>query len=178
MRVQLVDGVGLAVVIPEVLRFIDVQPQTGHAERDDRSDVRARPTLHDGARLDPVEQSGDLLHDLHGGVRAREAESLRLEHAAVGLDGEHVLLHIGLVRVAVPSPASTAILLVRPPDNANRAARCEPKPLQQLYRFPRDHDAAAVIHRATAHVPRIDVAAEHDHLVRLLRADDLAHHVA
>jgi hypothetical protein len=52
----------------------------------------------------------------------------------------------------------------------NGAARAQVQRLQQPRHLPRDDAAAAVVVRALPHVPRVEVAADEDDLVRLLSA--------
>ena len=75
------------------------------------------------------------------------------------------------------SAAAAAVLLVGPEHDAHRPPRPEPEALHQAHGLPRGDRAAAVVHRALPHVPRVDVPAEHHHLVRLLASHDLGHHV-
>jgi len=54
--VELIDGVRLGVMVPEIFGTIDSQPQPRDAECHDRPDVGPGATLHDRARVDPIEQ--------------------------------------------------------------------------------------------------------------------------
>ena len=78
------------------------------------------------------------------------------------------------MRLRVRARSREAVLLVRERDDAKRAAR----PLRELpdeaRRFDRDPEARGVVHGALPEVPRIEVAAEEDDLLRLLAARDLA----
>ena len=76
--------------------------------------------------------------------------------------------------ISIRGDAAAAVLLVRPEDHANGPARAEVQLLPDPQRFPRHHASAAIIGRAGADIPRIEVAADDDHFVGPLAAADLA----
>ena len=119
-----------------------------------------------------------LPHHRRRRVRGRQDEPLGIEHAVVRLHREDVLVHLGCLRIADRPGPGAAVLLVGPEHHAHGAPRPEAEPLHQPHGLPRRHRAASVVHRALPHVPRIDVAAHDDDLVRLLPSDHLGHHVA
>ena len=122
----------------------------------------------------PRQQRGDRLHRLARRVAAGEAEAERPEHAAVGLQHHHVLAELGAMLIAVGEPAAAAVLLVGPQHDAHRPPRTQVQLLHDPQRLPRHHAAAAIVGRAGADVPRVEVAADDDDFVRLLASADLA----
>ena len=70
--------------------------------------------------------------------------------------------------------AAQSVLLVRPQHDAHRAPRTKPQLHHQPHGFPRDDASHAIVRRARADVPRIEMPAEQHDLVRLLASDDLA----
>ena len=86
-----------------------------------------------------------------------------------------VIGELGLVRDrGSPLPPRIAVLLVGEEHDAHRAARPQVELLHQPHRLPRHDAAAAVVGRARADVPRVEVAADDDDLVRQLAAAHLA----
>ena len=61
--------------------------------------------------------------------------------------------------------------------DANGPPRLQAQLLDQRHGLKRGHDSAAVVIRALADVPGIDVASQHHHFFRLLAPANLAHHV-
>ena len=112
-----------------------------------------------------------------GGVRSREAESRRREDAGVGFDRQDVLPALSPGGVAIRVAAAQAVLLVREQHHAHGPPRADIQLLHQPRGFPR-HDAPhAIVRRAGADVPRIEVAADEHDLVRQLAPANLADHV-
>ena len=74
----------------------------------------------------------------------------------------------------IGAPAGEAVFLVRIEHDSHRAARPQVELLHQPQRFPRHDAAAAVVGRAGADVPRIEVTAHDDDLIRPFPAADLA----
>ena len=89
-----------------------------------------------------------------------------------------MLRQLARVRLGIADPAAQPVLLVGPRHEADRSTRLDAEPLHETQHLPRGHDTARIIHRALAHVPRINVAAEHDDLVRLLSALEVGDDVA
>ncbi len=106
-----------------------------------------------------------------------QSEPDRREDARVGLQHQHVPGQIGAVAIAVVEPATQAVLLVGEQHDADRPPRPEVQLLQQTRHFPRRHRAAAVVGRAGADVPRVEVAADDDDLFGLLAPADFGDHV-
>src|SRR5690349_19191754 len=77
------------------------------------------------------------------------------------------------VPLRVGARTTRAVLFVGPEDETNGPPRLDAELLHQPERLPRDHASHAVVRRARADVPRVDVTTEHDNLVRLLAAADL-----
>src|SRR5207237_1433308 len=72
------------------------------------------------------------------------------------------------MRVAVGDASARAVLLVRKEHDADCATRTKAELFKQTHGLPRCDDASAVVLRALAHVPRINVAADDYDLVGLL----------
>jgi hypothetical protein len=70
-----------------------------------------------------------------------------------------------------------AVFFVHPEDHADRPLWLEPALPNHVHRRERRHNAGAVVLRALAHVPAIDVSAEDDHLLGVFAADDLTHDI-
>ena len=108
------------------------------------------------------------------GVRSRESKAGRAEHAGVRFEHQHVAGELILVSIAVGQRAQTSVLLVRPQHDAKRAARPQVQLLHEAERFPRHDAPPAVVGRAGADVPGIEVPADDDHFVRSFAAADFA----
>ena len=94
-----------------------------------------------------------------------------------GANSIHGIVLVGAMLIAVRLPAASTVLLVGPQHDADRPPRPEIQLLHDPQRFP-GHDApSAIVGRTRADVPRIEVAADDDDLVRPLAAADLADHV-
>ena len=76
--------------------------------------------------------------------------------------------------IAIAVAAAHAVLFVREQHHAHGALRADVQLLHQARRFPRHHAADAVVRRARARIPRIEVAADEHDLLGLLAALDLA----
>ena len=128
------------------------------------------PAASDRPRLCPIEQCGDVLDHRERFVRPSEAKPAGLEHTSVRLHRQDVIL----VRVvlSILRAARAAILLTRPANRPDRAARLKAEFLHDANGFPRGNHTARVIHRAGSDVPGIDVTAEHDDLVWKFAAHD------
>ena len=122
----------------------------------------------------PREQRRDLLDRRARGRAAGEPEARRAEDAAVGLEHHHVVGELRPVALEVGASAGEAVLFVGEEHDAHRAARPQVELLHQPQRFPRHDAAAAVVCRAGADVPGIEVAADDDDFVGPLAAADLA----
>ena len=81
------------------------------------------------------------------------------------------------VLVDVRARAVEALLLAGPEADADRAARLHVQGLQDPHDFHRDDRAGAVVRRARAAVPRVEVGADHHDLVLLVGARDLGDRV-
>ena len=86
------------------------------------------------------------------------------------LDHPEVLLHIRL-------RSEQALFLAAPERDADRAARLDADRLQDADRLHHHRAADGVVGGAGGRVPRIDVAAEHHHFLRLVAAGNLGDHV-
>src|SRR5690606_24587570 len=110
-RVELVHGVGRRVVDPEVPARLRVEAHARHALAHEWADVRPASAAHDARRVDRAlaeDRQQQLLDGLDEGERLvarRHAEADRREHAAVGLDGQHVVLDLCGDGVAVGESA-------------------------------------------------------------------------
>ena len=111
---------------------------------------------------------------LASGLRSRVAETARPEDAEVGLEHHHVLVELGAVLFAVRLAAAPAVLLVGPQHEADGPPRPQPQLLHDPQRFPRHDASAAVVARAGADVPRIEVSADDHDFVGPLAAAKLA----
>src|SRR5262245_1000451 len=69
------------------------------------------------------------------------------------------------------------VLFVRPEHHANRATGAYPTLQHQAGGFPRDDAPHAVVRRAGADIPRIEMPAEKHDLIRLLASDDFTNDV-
>ena len=98
----------------------------------------------------------------------------RPEHAAVRLQHHHVLRQLGAMLIAIGEAAAAAVLFVGEQHHAHGAPRPQVQLLHDPQRFPRHHAAAAIVGRAGADVPRVEMAADDDDFVRLLAAADFA----
>src|SRR5204862_1185387 len=137
-----------------------------------RADVRPFARGADRVGLDPAEQRGDLGDPRAALVAAGEAETGRPEHAAVGLEHQHVIGQLTAIAFEIAQPAAAAVLLVGPQDDPQRAPRPQVQLLHQPQRLPAHHAPAAIVGRAAADVPGIEVAADnHDFLGPLTAAD-------
>ena len=97
----------------------------------------------------------------------------------VHFQGGDVLANRGSSDQIAVSPASrTAILFIHPEDDAKGALGTQAEFMQQRYSLERGHNAGAIVLRSLAHIPRIDVAADHNHFFRMYGSGDLAHHIA
>src|SRR5690348_4022107 len=76
--------------------------------------------------------------------------------------------------IAIGVAARAAVFFVGPEDDAQGAPGTEPKLVDQVRGFQRGDDAGAIVLRAGADIPGIDVAADDDNFFRLLAADDFA----
>ena len=148
-----------------------------HAAPNQLEHIRASAALGDGAGADRVEQLGDSPDDLHPPAAAKEAKAGRPEHAGVGLDRQRVLGQGRLVPLGVRPCAAHAVLLIRPQHDAHGAPWPQAKLEHQPRSLPRGEATAAVVHRPLANIPRVDVAADDDDLLRLLRSGDLRNDV-
>ena len=124
--------------------------------------------------LDAGEQRRDVTHAGAARFGAAEPEPRRTEDAAVGLQHHHVLCQVRQVPIAVRRTAASAVLLVGPQHDADRAPRAEVQLLHQAQGFPRRDAPAAIVGRSRADVPRIEVPADDDHFVGQLAAANLA----
>ena len=70
-----------------------------------------------------------------------------------------------------------AIFLIRPQHDAHGALWPQAKLEHQPRSLPRGEATAAVVHRPLANIPRVDVAADDDDLLRLLRSGNLRNDV-
>ena len=87
-------------------------------------------------------------------------------------------VELGGVAIAIGQVAASAVLLVGPQNDPDGAARPEPQPLHEPDGVPGGQCPAAVVHRPLAHVPRVDVPADHDDLVGALGTAQLRDDVA
>ena len=76
--------------------------------------------------------------------------------------------------VAIGEAAASAVLLVGPQHDADRPARPQIQLLHDAQRFPRHDAAAAIVGRAGADVPRVEVAADDDDFVGFFASANLA----
>ena len=81
------------------------------------------------------------------------------------------------MRLHIRGRAEQAFLFAAPQGHANGAVHLQVERFQNAHGFHRDRAARAVIGGAGAHVPGIEVAADHHELVRLGRAGNLRDHV-
>ena len=77
----------------------------------------------------------------------------------------------------VRARSEEALFFAAPEGDADRALRRDPDRLQDPHGFHRRGDAGAVVGRARAAVPRVEVRAEHDDLALLVGARDLGDRV-
>ena len=101
MRVELVDGVGIGMVVPEIFFPVDAQAHARHAGSHDGSDVCAAAFGQDRVGLNGHKQRGDVLDHGPGRIGSGEAKSLGFKHAAIGLHSQHMLVEGPLVRLRV-----------------------------------------------------------------------------
>src|SRR3954449_8906227 len=118
-------------MIPEVLRRIDVEAETGNAALNDWADVGLPFAPLHAAGTDPLEDRANLLHHREPGIAPLELESQRAKHAAVTLHRCGVGGKLFVVRLAIASSAAPTVLLVRPEHHANGAFRSEAKLLHE-----------------------------------------------
>eukprot|EP01136_Pigoraptor_vietnamica_P025175 Opistho-1_new@6956 len=172
------DHVAVRVVIIEVVVVVVRKARARNACVHEEADIRALAVRRHLRRVDRRQQFADVRHDGTRRVIASELNALRLEHAEVGLHHNIVVGDIRLVRVIIGVAADATIFLGRPEHQANRALGAEAELLNGEKRGPRDEGAAAVVHGALAHIPRVEMAAKEHDLLGVLRTDNLRHHVA
>src|SRR5437764_2512502 len=154
----------------EVVRAVNVERRACDAFVHHRRDVRALAVGVDLVGAYAGEKFR-YLYEVCARLRRgllRETEARGTKDAGVRLDGEHVAGEFRLVRVAVGDASARAVLLVRKQHDADRSARTKAQLFEQTHGLPRGDDASAVVLRARAHVPRINVAADDYDLVGLL----------
>ena len=106
-----------------------------------------------------------------------EAESGWPEDAGVGFEHHDVLRKLGPVRISIGNPAPSAVLFVGPQDDPDGSAGPHAELLHQPDRFPGRHAPAAVVARAGADVPGIDVSANDHDLVGPFSSAPITDHV-
>ncbi len=170
--IELVEGVAVAVVVPEVPAAVHVQLHPGHAGFHQWCDVGGGLSATRCTPAMPTESSSDAtcLTTLAAASEPAKVYPLGLKTPLSDSIASTCFGDLGGVRVAVGAAAASAVLLVGPEHHANRPPRPEAKPLHQTHGLPRGHGAAAVVHRALSHVPRVDVSAEDHDLVGFLAA--------
>ena len=121
----------------------------------------------------------DARHRILRVVRRLRCEGIDAARAEVALRAQLVLAQVAHVLLRVGIAAMQALLLVGERDHADRAGRSL-RLRQRAYQVAgghRDRNAGTIVDRAGAKVPRIQVAPDHHHLVRLRAPGDLADHV-
>mmetsp|Transcript_594 Transcript_594/g.1664 ORF Transcript_594/g.1664 Transcript_594/m.1664 type:complete len:332 (+) Transcript_594:107-1102(+) len=178
VRVQNSHGVRVGVVVEEVVLVHVVQRGTWHTNLHPGRDVRPLAVGEHVRGVDRLQKIHDLLHYLGGSLRPGELDAKRLEHAQIRLHHQVVVRRVGLVRVKVLLRADSAELFARPHDQSHGTLRAQSQGVQRGQHLPRDERASAIVHRALADVPAVEVSAHEHHLVRHLRPDDLGHRVS
>ena len=79
--------------------------------------------------------------------------------------------------LGVSLAAGAAGLLVHPRNHADGALGTQMEPLQQLRRFHGNHYAGAVVDRARAQVPGVEMSGQHNDLLGMLTALKIGDHV-
>src|ERR1019366_6048970 len=93
-------------------------------------------------------------------------------------DGRYMVLDLTADKLAVSHAAPPAVLLVDPESDADGAPRFETEFLHEGHGLEAGDDGSAIVLRALADVPGIEVAAQDDHFLGMLPAGDLADDVA
>ena len=162
-------------VVVEIVGAVLRELRPGHALPGHRPDVGAGAALVD-AVLDA--QRRQLFRDLvHRGARRRidaGAEGIDAARAEIALGADLVLVELRGMRLGVGATAEQALFLVGEGDHANGAARCAFEIADQRTRRHRDGDAGAVVDRAGAEIPGIEMAADHDDFVGQFAPADFA----
>jgi hypothetical protein len=164
---------------PEVPASLHLEAQTGNAPLHQRCNVglgRLSLLFH-MAGVDAVEQRTDPANSFQTSCRSAVAETPGTEGAVVRLYRCDMPLELSGVGIPISPRTAAAVLLVGPQHHADGATRLKSEPANQAHRFPRRHRASAVIHRSLPHVPRVDMAAQHHHLLGQLPAPDFRDHV-
>src|SRR5690349_5533654 len=162
-RVQLIQGVAVTMVIPEIPSPVDVETEPRYATVHQGFDIGLRRLgfSNDVAGPDGCEERAYLLQADQSGIRSTEAKAVWAEGSVIGLDGEDVPGQIAFVRVSIREGASATVFLIGPEHHTDGTARPEPKPAHQADGFPGSNGAATVIHGTLTTVPEVDVSAEH-----------------
>src|SRR5690606_32647017 len=163
------------VVQVEVVGAVLRQPRPHQPLAGKRDQVRAGPTRVAGV-LDAERRKrlGDLPDSTAGVLRRTGAERVDAPGAEVALGGDHVPGDLAGVLLGVGAAAHQALLLVGEGDDADGACRALVQIADQLARGHGDADAGAVVHRAGAQVPGVQVGDDQYQLVGAAAAGDLA----
>ena len=165
-------------MVVEVALGVGPEAGDGHAEQQQRAHVGAAGSLGevpDAPRLEQRAPAGGA--QVGVALGAAEVEAGGGKAAVVSLDGEHVPDGGGAGELGVTGAAGQAVLLVGEQHAAQRVARMQAERAEETEHFHRLDDPGAVVMRARRDVPRVEVPADEDDLVRKLTAPDLADHV-
>jgi hypothetical protein len=123
-RADFIDAVDRRVVIIEIPLRVGGEAGNGDALKQQRADIGTGGTFGEGVDAIGLEESAPLFRGALVGValRAAEIETARLKAAAVGFDGEDVLLGFLFDRARVGGRAAEAVFFVGEEHAAQRVA--------------------------------------------------------
>ena len=160
-------------LVPEEARHADCGERlVVAADRPERVDL-ANPKLQIAAHLEHVLERGLELrpHLLHA------SDARHVVGAAVVHEARRVHVHLVLVRLHPCARAEQALLLATPQHEADRATRLGADRHQDARSLHRRRRARAVVGGAARAIPTIDVPADDDVFVGLLRSANVGDHV-